>query len=584
MSINNTKPSENTKPTPSTQQEVGFVKSVKNFLVYLDGLPNVRINDLVANEEGIRGWVSALLPNTVEVLLLDEGNVQPGQMFSCLNQRLTVPVGSFLMGRALNPLGIPIDGKGILAKSAATSLSELDLPASGISSREFISNQFTTGITLLDTLVPIGKGQRELVLGDARSGKTDFLINTIVNQRHTGILCIYASIGKPIAEVRGLIDILQTNQALSYTIVVATSSSDPAPLIFLTPQTAFTIAEYFQKQGKDVLVILDDMGNHAKIYREISLLGNRPPGRESYPGDIFYQHAHLVERAGNFKKEAGGGSITALPVIELNLSDFTTLVPTNVMSMTDGHLLFKSALYNQGQRPAVDISLSVSRVGQQTQNRVQNLLATKIKQVLAEATQLDTVSRFSFELPMATQLVLRQREMLEEFIKQPSLTYTPLEIQIILLALPFTNFLQLRDRDFVKKYKDTLIKAFTSDPELVKITKAVTAFPSDTELLKTLEAAAPRIQQILSQGQALPTGQAGVPSPTSPAQPQPAPQTVQPASPPPAAAASPSQTLTTTPPVSTPQPTPSTPIPPSANSTVKKPEKKLKEKVKKKGK
>lgn len=507
-------------PTDNLKQEVGFVKSVKNFLVYMDGLPNAKINDMVANEEGIRGWISALLPDLVEVLLLDEGSVQPGQMFRAVNERLTVPVGNFLMGRALNPLGIPIDGKGMLAKSAAATLSELDLPASGISSREFISHQFNTGITLLDTLVPIGKGQRELVLGDARSGKTDFLINTIVNQRHTGVLCVYASIGKPIAEVRALIDILQTNQALSYTIVVATSSSDPAPLIFLTPQTAFTISEYFQKQGKDVLVILDDMGNHAKIYREISLLGNRPPGRESYPGDIFYQHAHLVERAGNFKKEVGGGSITALPVIELNLNDFTTLIPTNVMSMTDGHLLFKSTLYNQGQRPAVDISLSVSRVGQQTQNRVQNLLATRVKQVLAEATQLDTVSRFSFELPMATQLVLRQREMLEEFIKQPSLTFTSLEIQIILLALPFTSFLQLRDREFVRKYKDLLIKAFTTDPELVKITKAAITFPSDTELIKALETVASRVQQILSQATA--------PTPATPTPvPQPAPPTPQ---------------------------------------------------------
>lgn len=502
-------------------EEVGFVKSIKNFLLYIDGLPTIKINDLVANEDGTRGWVSALLPDMAEVLLLDEGEVQPGQMFRYLNQRLTVPVGSFLLGRAVNPLGIPIDGKGLLAKTANTSSLELDLPALGVSSREFINRQFDTGITLLDTLVPIGKGQRELVLGDARSGKTDFLINVIVNQKQTGIVCIYASIGKPIAEVRTLIDILHLNNALSNTVVVATSSSDPAPLIFLTPQTAFTIAESFQRQGKDVLVILDDLGNHAKVYREIALLGNRPPGRESYPGDIFYQHAHLLERAGNFKKEAGGGSITALPVIELNLNDFTTLIPTNVMSMTDGHLLFKSALYNQGLRPAVDVSLSVSRVGQQTQSRVQNLLATKIKQILAQATQLDTVSRFSFELPMATQLVLRQREMLEELIKQPSLTHTLKELQIILLALPFTSLLQLRDREFIKKYKETIIEAFTTNPTLLAITKKAAQYQTETELIKDLEAAGPILQQIISgttsQTTASPpsTTPASTPTPTS---------------------------------------------------------------------
>lgn len=482
----------------NTPQEVGFVKNVRDFLIYLDGLPTVQIHDIVENEQKVRGWVSALLPNMVEVLMLDEGTIQPGQLFKRSGIKLTIPVGQFLLGRTVNPLGVPLDGKGLLAGATTNNLAGLDNEAPGISQREFISKQLNTGIAVVDSIVPIGKGQRELVVGDARSGKTDFLVDVIVNQKHNNMICIYASIGKPITEVRSIIDVLQINQALPYTVIVATSSSDPGPLIYLTPQAAFTIAEFFQKQGQDVLIILDDMGSHAKIYREISLLGNRSPGRESYPGDMFYQHAHLLERAGNFKTEAGGGSITALPVIELSMSDFTTLIPTNLMSMTDGHLLFKSSLYNQGQRPPVDIPLSVSRVGQQTQNRIQNALATRVKQVLAQAVQLETVSRFSFELPMSTQLILRQREMIEEIIKQMPLTYTPIGIQIILLALPFTHFMESRNRNFIRKYKQLLIDGFTSDPELNKITKSALNYGSLQELFQGLDSSSIRLQQLLA--------------------------------------------------------------------------------------
>lgn len=468
-------------------EEVGLVKSVRNFLVYLEGMPTVKVNDLVVNDQGLRGWVSALLPDLVEVLLLDEGRVQPGQLFRRLDQKLTIPVGDFLLGRVINPIGIPIDGKAPLAMPQTTPLFELDRQAPGLNHREFIRQQFVTGVTLIDTLIPIGQGQRELVLGDARSGKADLLVDIIVNQKNTGVICIYASIGKPLASVRGFIDLLGASGALSHTIVVATSSTDIAPLIFLTPQTAFSIAEYFQNLGKDVLLILNDMGNHAKIYREISLLGGRSPGRESYPGDIFYQHSHLLERAGKFKKEAGGGSITALPAIEFSLSDFTTFIPTNLMSMTDGHFLFRSALYNQGQRPAIDIPLSVSRVGQQTQNRIQNLLSARIKQVLARAAQFETVSRFSFELPYETRLVLLQRDMVEEFVKQPPRTFIPLEVQTALLALPFTKFMQDKDREFVKTYREALLQAFLTNPKLTAIAKALPKMTSEQELIEYLD-------------------------------------------------------------------------------------------------
>jgi len=459
--------------------EVGFTKSIRNFLIHLDGLPSVKINDMVENEAGLRGWVRALYEDRIEVLLLDEGDVREGQVFHSLEKTLSVSAGDFLLGRAINPLGVPIDGKRTFGRAKVEVNLHLDPTPAGINAREFIKTQFQTGITIIDTLVPIGKGQRELILGDARSGKTSLLIDIILNQRDSNVICIYAAIGKPVAEVRNLIDVLKANKALSYTIVVASSSADSPPLIFLTPQTAFALAEFFQKQGKDVLIILDDMGTHAKIYREIALLSSRTPGRESYPGDIFYQQAHLLERAGNFVKVLGGGSITALPVIEINLDDFTTYIPTNLMAMTDGHLLIRSSLFTRGQRPAVDLSLSVSRVGQQTQNPLQNALSTKIKQVLTAGIQLETVSRFSFELPEETQLILKQHDLLEHLLRQPPLTNFPQEYQVILLSLPFTSF--------VRKNTAEDTASLIKKPAFTNLAKNVLGLKSLEALFKEVE-------------------------------------------------------------------------------------------------
>ncbi|MEK7617425.1 MAG: F0F1 ATP synthase subunit alpha [Patescibacteria group bacterium] len=477
------------KQTTKHDTEVGYVVNTRDFLVYLDGFPSVHINDLVESESGPRGWITSLSKDLVEVLMLDEGKVKPHDAFHLLPDALGLAVGEFLLGRAINPVGVPIDGKGQLQKTKDVKIYPLDKPAPGIEAREFINEQFLTGITTVDSLIPIGKGQRELILGDAHSGKTQFLLDVIVNQKGSNVICVYASIGKSAVSVRNLIDSLRANNALAYTIIVAASSSESAPLIFLTPKTAFTVAEYFQKQGKEVLLILDDLLIHAKIHREISLLSQRPPGKESYPGDTFHQHASLIERAGNFSKEAGSGSITALPVAELNLSDFTTLIPTNLMAMTDGHLLFKSSLYAQGQRPSIDISLSVSRVGRQTQDRLSNLLSTKIRLLLAEAADLETIARFSSELPAQTRLTLLQKELIMEIIKQDPLTAIPKKIQLLLLSLPFTTFLQDKNKAFIEKYKKVLIEAFLKDPTLSKIGKGMDKIKTEEELIKILEGA-----------------------------------------------------------------------------------------------
>lgn len=494
MPTNTVPTTEPTTPSPTLPKEIGYVISSKNYLAFLDGLPHVKVNDLVENAEGNRALINALFEDKVEAFLLDDVPIHPGQLFSYTGKALSVPVGDFLLGRVVNPLIIPIDGKGIVGRGKEAF--EIQKRAHGIESREFIKEQFLTGITLLDTLVPIGKGQRELVIGDAHSGKTSFLSNIIVNMKGKNVVCIYAAIGKPTNAIKTFINVLAANDALAHTVVIATSSTEPPPLIILTPHTAMTIAEYFQRQGKDVIVMLDDMGIHAKMHRELSLLGDRSPGRESYPGDIFYQQARIMERAGKFTQEFGGGSITALPVIEITLNDFTGFIPTNLMSITDGHLFFKSNLYNKDQRPAIDISLSVSRVGRQTQNSVNNLLSRRIRQTLARGNELQTLSQFSTELPLATQLVLRQKGLIEEIIRQENLTDIPLAIQSILFSLVYTSFLKDKNDAYLRKYKDKIITLFTTDKTFSDITKSVDTIKSDEELIAKLESISEKLGEL----------------------------------------------------------------------------------------
>lgn len=483
-----------TTSTPNPTSEIGYVISSRNYLAFLDGLPNIKIHDLVETENGSKALVNAVFEDKVEVFLLDDVVIHPGQLFRYTGKKLEVPVGDFLLGRAVNPLITPIDGKGIVGKKGE--LYEIEKRARGVESREFITEQFLTGLALVDTLVPIGRGQRELVIGDAHAGKTSFLSNIIVNLKGKNVICIYAAIGKPNNAIKTTISILAANNAISHTVIVATGSTEPPPLIILTPHTAMTIAEYFQKQGKDVLVILDDMGIWAKIYRELSLLGNRSPGRESYPGDIFYQQAKLMERAGRFNKVNGGGSITALPVIEITQNDFTGFIPTNLMSITDGHLFFKSNLYNKDQRPAIDISLSVSRVGRQTQNAVNNLLSRRIRQTLTHGEAVETLSRFSSELSPATQLILRQKTLVDEIIRQDNLTDIPLSIQSILFALVYTSFLKDKNDTFLRKYKLQIVQLFATEPAYMQITKRVETLKTDEELIAMLENISAKLNEL----------------------------------------------------------------------------------------
>lgn len=476
------------------KQEIGYATSINQYLVWVNGLPNVRINELVISEQGASGLVTAIKDDLVEVLMLDDVKVKPQESFKRTLKQLTILAGSHLLGRTINPLGQPIDGKGGFANLGQ--VISLDKRPEPIKSREQISRQFETGISLVDSLVPLAFGQRELIIGEPHSGKTGFLIDTIINQAGGQVVCVYTLIGKPVSEIRNLVEILRVNKATDYTVVVATSSSERAPLAYLAPAVGVALAEYFQKRGQDVLLILDDLGIHAKLYREISLLSGKSPGRQSYPGDIFFTQAKLVERAGNFNKNAGGGSITALPVIEVSTDDFASFMATNLMGMTDGHLKFDASRYHQGIRPSIDVSLSVSRVGRQTQILAQKGLADRVKATLAEGAKLEALSKLGSDISTQTQLIIKQSKQIEEILKQPSSTKIPTTIQMILLGLTFTPFFSLKDVNFVKVNKELIIKYLTTKIDSSKIEAQVKKFKDDSQFIESLTSLIPVLQKI----------------------------------------------------------------------------------------
>lgn len=481
----------------NTTKEIGYAVEIKDYFVLVDGLPHVKANELVITEQKARGMVYGLSKNHVQILMLDDLPVRFKETFYRTEQQFSIQASEALFNRTINPLGIPIDGKGKI-----TSIGEMvpiDRQALGISAREFIREQFVTGVTTVDMLIPLAKGQRELILGDARAGKTSFIVDILVNQKNLGskMLVVLALIGKPVIEIRRLISVLEANGVMDFVTVVAASSSDKPPMIYLTPYVASTIAEHFQREkGRDVLLILDDLGLHAKYYREISLLSDKAPGRESYPGDIFYQHARLLERAGKFNKQNGGGSITALPVMETAADDITGFLQTNLMGMTDGHLLFNSSLYHRGTRPAVDISLSVSRVGKQTQNLVQKQLADKVKGVLAHSEKFETLSRFGSDLSEETRLVLNQGHVIKELLHQERLVNIPKIMQIILLGLVFTPYLRSKPVEYIKKNKAGIMQ-FLSKYNLKEMENQVEKMKDAEQFIQSLTSLAQELEKAI---------------------------------------------------------------------------------------
>ncbi len=484
-------------------EEIGYAVSVKNYLITATGLPHIKMDELVEHQSGSKGLVTGINDNNTRIVMLDDTKVKPHDKFTRTDNSFLLPLGNHLLGRTINPLGLPIDGKTPFPKTQDT-LPFNPAPPS-LTDRQFITDQCLTGLTAIDILVPLAKGQRQLIVGDARSGKTSFLIDTIVNQTRNGTICVYALIGKPVVGIRRLIDVLADNKALEKTAIVATSSSDLASLIYLTPVAAFTVAEYFRNQGNDVLIVLDDMGVHAKFYREMALLQDQSPGRESYPGDIFFQHARLLERAGNFTKQSGGKSITALPVIEVSLDNMTGFIPTNLMAMTDGHLVFDSRLLHQGRRPAVDTSLSVSRVGRQTQNLIQKELSDRVKSILTQAERLETFARLGNDLSAQTKQILLQSQHIQTLLHQEPLSQISPLIQMVLLGLVFTPFLAGESSEFLITNKQTILDYLNRYIDQTKLQAEVTKMTDLSQFIGVVNGLAMNMKKGANNGQRPPT-------------------------------------------------------------------------------
>jgi F-type H+-transporting ATPase subunit alpha len=403
---------------------VGTVLQVGDGIARVYGLENVMASELLEFEDGTIGLALNLEEDSVGAVLMGEGlNIQEGSTVRSTGRVASIPVGDAYLGRVVDALARPIDGKGDIA---ATDSRLLESPAPGIVERKSVYEPMQTGITAIDAMIPIGRGQRELIIGDRQTGKTAVALDTILNQKGGDVICVYVAVGQKASTVAQVVDALQSRGALEYTIVVAANASDPAPLQYLAPYTGATLAEYFMYKGKHTLVVYDDLSKQAQAYRQMSLLLRRPPGREAYPGDVFYLHSRLLERAAKLSPELGEGSMTALPIVETQAGDVSAYIPTNVISITDGQIFLSSDLFNSGLRPAVNAGISVSRVGSAAQTKAMKKVAGKVKLELAQFAELEAFTQFASDLDKATQDQLARGQRLRELLKQPQ--YSPLSV------------------------------------------------------------------------------------------------------------------------------------------------------------
>lgn len=466
-------------------KEVGYVTKSREYVLQLEGFPSVKLNDIITSPSGHFATVATIHKDSITALLIQDAKVKPGDEFFLSKQGIRIPSSKHLMGRIINPLGVPLDNKETIRDDSLEVT--LEKVADGIPTREHINEQLTTGLTIIDTLLPIGRGQRELILGEPRAGKNVFLRHIMWHQKNTKppTVCVYAAIGKSELETRRFIKDVESTGSLDNTIFVAALSNETAPLIALTPAVALAIADDIRKQGNHVLVILDDVGKHAKYLREITLLTGRAPGRELYPGDIFYQQAHLYERGGNFKSENGkpAVSITVLPVLETTRENFTSFIATNVMGSTDGHLLFSSSLRSEGHYPAIKIDGSVTRLGRQTQTVLLQELSGRIGLLLSEFKQLSTYTRFGSDIPNET---INKGKIVTEFLKQTEDEDTDVSVETILLTLPLTSLFDTKDVEFARKNKNNLRTAITTNSSFIKLREQLPTITID-QLIQQLE-------------------------------------------------------------------------------------------------
>ena len=465
--------------------DVGTVIQVADGIARVHGLENAMQGELLEFPGGVYGMVLNLEEDNVGAVLLgDAKNINEGDMVKTTGRVVEVPVGDAMIGRVVNALGQPIDGKGPIVTDKYR---QIERVASGVISRKSVDTPLQTGIKAIDAMIPIGRGQRELIIGDRQTGKTAIAIDTLINQKGQNVLCIYVAIGQKASTVASIVKTLEEYGAMAYTTVVASTASELAPLQYIAPYSGCAIGEEWMEAGKDVLVVYDDLSKHATAYRTLSLLLRRPPGREAYPGDVFYLHSRLLERAARLSDELGGGSLTALPIIETQAGDVSAYIPTNVISITDGQIYLETEMFNAGFRPAVNAGLSVSRVGGAAQIKAIKKLAAPIRTELAQYRELAAFAQFGSELDAATKESLDQGVRIKEVLKQPQYSPMPVEYQVIIIYAATRKYLLDIEVEDILGFQERLF-------ELID-----TKYPEIPESIRTTKELSPEIEEKLVQ-------------------------------------------------------------------------------------
>lgn len=470
----------------AAKETVGVVTEVGDGIARIEGLSNVKASELIKFPGKIYGLALNLEQFSVGAVILgDFTKVKEGMTVKTTGQVMTVPVGDAMIGRVVDALGNPIDGKGSIK---ATKEYPVEKIAPGVITRQSVNTPLQTGIKAIDAMIPIGRGQRELIIGDRNTGKTTIAIDTIINQKD--VICIYVAIGQKVSKVAQIVAKLEETGAIDHTIIVSSSASDPSPLQYLAPYSGAAIGEYFMDQGKDALIIYDDLSKHAWAYRQMSLLLRRPSGREAYPGDVFYLHSRLLERAARLNPDYGGGSLTALPIIETQAGDISAYIPTNVISITDGQLYLESDLFYAGVRPALNVGLSVSRVGGSAQTKAMKSVAGKLKLDLAQFRELQAFAQFSSDLDPTTKAQIERGRRMVEILKQPQYSPVPLEEEVVIIwaagngflddievsqvtkfEKEYIEYLRLREKKLLSEIADKKVLDEKITKELEKVTK-----------------------------------------------------------------------------------------------------------------
>jgi len=436
--------------------EVGSVISVGDGIARVHGVERAMAGEMLEFPKGVFGIALNLEEESVGAVLLGGAReISEGDLVKRTGRIISVPVGEAMLGRVVNALGQPIDGKGPIA---TTEFLPIERIAPGVVDRQPVKEPLQTGLKAIDGMVPVGRGQRELIIGDRQTGKTAVAVDTIINQRGKGVICIYNAIGQKQSTVAQVVRTLEEYDAMSYTVVVAATASDPAPMLYIAPYSACAIGEFFRDSGRHALVVYDDLSKHAQSYREISLLLRRPPGREAYPGDVFYLHSRLLERAAKLNNEKGGGSLTALPIIETQAGDLSAYIPTNVISITDGQIFLESDLFHQGVRPAINVGNSVSRVGGSAQIRAMRSVAGTLRLDLAQYRELAAFAQFGSDLDKATQAQLNRGRRLVEILKQAQYQPLAVEKQVMIVYAATKGFLDTVAIEDVHRYEEELYR------------------------------------------------------------------------------------------------------------------------------